>query len=150
MGKREYNFSLHERWETVFGFTLRKRMLAGIAAILMVASLVFSPSASAHNINLATAKEKAREYSLRVLNDSSKGYVQVIRNCARAFSGHNHYVRCTIKYEDQRSKQIDGVFACTETIEVYFQSHRDGQNFQYYMKHTSRQCGNERLAGPNP
>jgi hypothetical protein len=129
---------------------MSRRMLAGIAALLMGASLVFSPSASAHNVGLEHAKEKAKEYSLRVLNDSGKDYVQVIRRCSRAFSGHNHYVRCTIQYEDPASKNVDGVFACTETIEVYFQSHRDGQSYQYYMKHTSRPCGSEGLRGPNP
>jgi uncharacterized protein (DUF2147 family) len=129
---------------------LIRRVVVAMAILLMGASLVFTLSASAHNVGLAKAKEMAREYSLRVLNDQSKGYVQVIRRCSNAFSGHNHYVRCTIQYEDKQSKEIDGVFACTENIEVYFQSHRDGQNFQYYMKHTSRSCGSERLSGPNP
>ncbi len=135
--------------EMGLGF-MRSGTVLGITALLMCASLVFTLSVSAHNINLATAKEKAREYSLRVVNDPANGYVQVIRTCVNAFPGHNHYVRCTIRYEDKRTKEIDGVFACTESIEVYFQSHRDGQNYQYYMKHTSRQCGNERLTGPNP
>ena len=126
-----------------------RRILIGVAALLIGASLVISPSASAHNINLEKAKEKARAYAKSVL-DSGKGYVQSITRCNNAFSGHNHYVRCTIQYEDRASKEVDGVFACTETIEVYFQSHRDGQNFEYYMKHTSRRCGNERLTGPNP
>lgn len=126
-----------------------RRILIGIAALLMGLSLVISPSASAHNVGLAKAKEKARAYARSVL-DSGKGYVQAITRCVNAFPGHNHYVRCTIQYEDRASKEVDGVFACTENIEVYFQSHRDGQNFQYYMKHTSRQCGNERLSGPNP
>lgn len=129
---------------------MMRRTLAGIAVILMCASLVFTLSASAHNVNLATAKEKARAYARSVLDTSGKGYVQAITRCNRAFSGHNHYIRCTIQYEDRESKQVDGVFACTENIEVYHQSHRDSINYEYYMKHTSRQCGNERLRGPNP
>ena len=150
MRAQENRFARSKKLGMTMGFGPSRRVLAGLAAILIGASLIFSPRVSSHNIGLAKAKEMAREYSLRVLNDPAKDYVQVIRRCANAFSGHNHYVRCTIKYEDKRSKEIDGVFACTETIEVYFQSHRDGQNFQYYMKHTSRPCGSETLRGPNP
>jgi hypothetical protein len=45
---------------------LRRRMLVGLAALLLGASLVFSGNVSAHNISLERAWEMAREYARAV------------------------------------------------------------------------------------
>jgi len=128
---------------------MRRLLPIGVAAA-MGTSLFFTGTASAHNINLETAKAKVRPYVSQVLNDPSRGYVQAITRCSRAFSGHNHYIRCTVQYENAESKNVDGVFACTEKVEAYHQSHRDGINYQIYRKHTSPPCGSITLRGPNP
>ncbi len=150
MSKQETDFSRRKMLGQTVCFMLRRSVLAGIIAVLIGASLVFTGSASAHNINLARAKEMALAWANEVVANSPRNYVQGISTCVRAFPGHNHYVRCKIQYEDKVSKNADGVFACTETIEVYFQSHRDGENYNPYMKHTSRSCGTRLLRGPNP
>lgn len=50
----------------VFERMFKRRVLAGIAAILMDASLVFSRGASAHNISLERAREMTRDYARTV------------------------------------------------------------------------------------
>ncbi len=45
------------------GFMLRKRVLAGIAAGLTAASLVFTLSASAHDIDVEKSREMSRDYA---------------------------------------------------------------------------------------
>ena len=129
---------------------LIRRVMVGIAGLVMGISFIFTVSTSAHDINVANAKNMVREYARSVLNEGGRGYVQAITRCVRGYPGHNHIATCTVQYEDQASKDIDGVFACTETIIVYMQSHRDGQRFDKYMRHGSAPCGNRTLSGPNP
>lgn len=150
MSKQETDFSRRQILGQTVCFMLRRSVLAGIIAVLMGASLVFTGSASAHNIDLKRAKEMALARAQALVDNSPRNYVQGITSCGRAFPGHNHIVQCRIQYEDKVSKNVDGVFACTEYIQVYFQSHRDGQNYNPYMRHTSRSCGTDTLSGPNP
>lgn len=125
-----------------------RRLLAKVALVLMGASLIFSPSAFAHNINLVTAKAKVSRYAQRVVNARTNRYILVTTDCDKAFNGHNHYARCTVKYKDKETKDRDGEYACAENTEVFFQSHNllRGENNTYYMRHTSRECGDMRLS----
>ncbi len=133
------------RWEMRLGFMLRRRVLAGFAAILMGASLVFSPSASAHNIDLAKAREVAREYARQVRDESGGKYIHYSTNCVRAFPNHNHYVRCLVDYQNAKDT-AKGVYTCRESIEVYMYAHSDyGEMFALYAKHTSFPCGSRKL-----
>ena len=150
MSKQQNRHSRRERLEMTMGFILRRRVLAGIAAFLMCASLVFTLRASAHNISLANAQEMARQYAKSVREESGGKYISSMTDCYTLFPGHNHYVRCEIDYKDEATKN-NGRGVCYETIDVYVQSHRGGQSFKKWMKHTSYQhCGKRRLSGPNP
>jgi len=123
---------------------LRVRVLAGITAVLMVASLPLTQIASVHDISLAMAKTRVVKYAEKIVK--SKNYDEAITECKRAFPGHNHYVRCEVKYKDRRNKNKENVFSCTEKIEVYFQPHNQGEEHIYYMRHTTRECGDTRLS----
>lgn len=50
------------------GFTPRRRVLAGIAALLMCASLIFMPSGSAQEIDLKEAERLARIAALKAVD----------------------------------------------------------------------------------
>lgn len=65
MRKQEHNCSRHKRGEMSPGLTLIKRVPAGIAALLMIASLVFMPSATAQDIDLKEAERLARIAALK-------------------------------------------------------------------------------------
>lgn len=150
MSKQDNNFSLRGRCGITVESMLRRRVLAGIAAILMCASLVFTLRASAHNISLANAREMARQYAKSVREESRGKYISSMSDCYTLFPGHNHYVRCEIDYKDEATKN-NGRGVCYETIDVYVQSHSSGQSFKKWMRHTSYQhCGKRRLSGPNP
>lgn len=128
---------------------MSRRVLAGIAVLLMGASLVFTLSASAHNINLAKAREAARDYARLVRSESGGKYLHYSTNCVRAFPNHNHIVRCLIDYQNAKDTAA-GVYTCRESMEIYMPPHdRSGQiNFELYARHTSNnQCGSRRLAG---
>ncbi len=145
MIKHENRHSRRERLGITMGFILSRRVLAGIAAILMCASLVFTLRASAHNISLANAQEMARQYAKSVREESNGKYIRTMTDCYELFPGHNHYVHCEIDYKDQATKNA-GQGVCYETIDIYIQPHRDGQSFKKSMKHHSYQhCGKRRL-----
>lgn len=125
-----------------------RRMLAGITAILFGVSPVFTLSASAHNVSITTAKAKVSRYAQRIVNARNNRYISAATECARAFNGHNHYARCTVRYKDKATEGRSTAFACVEQIEVFFQSHNlvRGENNTYYMRHTSRACGDTVLS----
>jgi hypothetical protein len=151
MSKHENRHSRRARLGMIIGFILRRRVLAVIAAILMCASLVFTLRASAHNISLANAQNMVLQYAETVVDESKGKYIQAETDCYNLFPGHNHYVRCEIYYKDQATKNTTGQGVCYETVDVYVQSHRDGQSFKKWMRHTSYQhCGKRALSGPNP
>lgn len=133
------------------GFMLSGKALAGIAILFLCASLVFTLSVSAHNIDVEQAKAKVRAYAREVLNDGS-GYRYSTTSCRALFQGHNHQVRCRVSYQNEGDRNI-GEWTCREDITVYFQSHSgDRRNWEYYMSHVSPQskCGKRTLTGPLP
>jgi hypothetical protein len=121
---------------------VRKRVLAGIAVLLMGASLVFTGSASAHNIDQKKAREAAREYAREVRDKSGGRYLHYSTFCYKMFANHNHYVRCEIEYQNAQDK-AKGVYTCKESINVYMRAHGNvGENYTLYGKHASANaCG---------
>jgi hypothetical protein len=107
---------------------LGRRVLAGIAAILIGASFIFTSSASAHNINLNKAWEMAREYARGVRAESNGKYLHYTTDCWELFEGHNHYVRCGISYNNRVGDRAPTIL-CRETIDVYHQAHGDVVRF---------------------
>ena len=59
----------------VFERMLRRRMLAGVTALLMGATLVFPWSAAAHNISLERSWEMAHDYARSVRDESGGKYL---------------------------------------------------------------------------
>jgi hypothetical protein len=149
MNRTESSFPRRERLEMRLGFMLRRRVLAGIVAMLMGASLVFSGSASAHNIDLAKARDLARNYARSIRDESGGKYLHYTTNCVRNFPGHNHSVRCVIEYQNAKDTAA-GVYTCKETIELFMPAHTSngGMAYDIYGRHTSRnRCGSHDLGG---
>lgn len=146
MNQIENDISRRRKLGTSAASMLRRSMLGGIAAILMGVGLAYPSGVSAHNIGVQSAKLKVREYVRSVINAPGSRYVRATTTCNKAFNGHNHYVRCMVQYKDRESENKGRVYACTEHIEVYFQSHNllRGESNIYYMKHTSPECGHTR------
>lgn len=125
------------------GFMLRRRIVVGLVATLMGASLLFSGSASAHNIDLAKARETARDFARAVRAASQGNYLHYSTNCVIAFPGHNHIVRCNIEYQNAKDTAA-GVYTCKEAIELYLPPHGRGDTHNYTVgiRHTSgNKCG---------
>lgn len=143
MNTRENSFARRKKLGLTMGFVQRRRALAGIAAILIGASFVFSGSASAHNIDVKKAREVAREYA-RTIRDQSKGnYIHFSTNCVAAFPGHNHIVRCLIDYKNAKDSAA-GVYTCREGIELFLYPHGSSNTYNYEVniRHTSgTMCG---------
>ena len=150
MIKQANNFSPRRILVMATGIMLRRSALAGITTILMIASFIFSGNVSAHNIDLAKAREAAREYARMVREQVHGGlygtFVHYSTNCVRAFPGHNHIVRCQIDYQNDADAKR-GVYTCRELIEIKMRPH-DGDvvNYELYGFHASNNsCGPERL-----
>ena len=127
---------------------LRRRVLAGIAALLMGASLIFTSSAFAHNIDLAKAQEIARDYARLVRSESGGKYTHYATDCYNLYQGHNHFVRCQIEYDNEETKNsTTDTRACRETIDIYLRPHNQGETFDYYIRHQGEACGRRRLRG---
>ncbi len=151
MSKQENKFSRRQRLGMIMDSMLRKRVLAGVAIILMGSSLIFTLSASAHNIDVAKAREVAREYARQVRDESGGKFTHYSTRCGAIFPDHNHYARCTIEYQNAKDTAA-GVYTCKETIEVYMKPNggpgRRGLDiYTLYAKHTSFRCGNRQLNG---
>jgi len=125
---------------------LRRRALAGIAVILIGASLIFSGIVSAHNIDLKKARELARDYARKVRDESGGKYAHYSTNCVAAFPNHNHIARCLIEYRNEADTK-KGVYTCQELIEINLPPHRDGRmGYDLWANHVSfSQCGSIRL-----
>jgi hypothetical protein len=123
MSKQESNFSRPEMLGRTAGLALRRRVLAGIATMLMSASLILTSSVFAHNINLQAARDKAREYARSIRDSPGRNYVHYETSCVTAFPGHNHYVRCNLYFQNAEDKKL-GNWTCTEKIEVYLNAHK--------------------------
>jgi hypothetical protein len=102
------------------------------------------PSVKAHNIDVVAAREKAREYARQKVADPNRAYEHYSTDCLAAFPGHNHYVRCSIFYQDENRRQL-----CKERIEVYLAAHHNAggldlgrvTDLRMYVKHTSaKEC----------
>lgn len=143
MRKQENDFSRCELSGPATGLMLKKRVLFGIAAMLMGASLVLTWSTSAHNIDLVKAREVARDYARKVRDESGGKYLHYSTSCRKAFPGHNHVVYCTIDYQNATDTE-KGVYTCRESIQLFMFAHgSDGQlNFIIYGSHRSNNiCG---------
>ncbi len=152
MSTQDNGFSRRERLKMTVGFKLRRRILAGLAAVAMGASLVFSGSASAHDIDVGQARPKAEAYAQSVVQEGNRGYVRPTTTCKKMFRGHSHQVECHIGYQNAKDK-AEGEWTCQEFIIIYMQSHRgDRRNWEYYMAHPQPtfKCGRRTLTGPNP
>ena len=66
-----------------------------------------------------------------------------------AFSGHNHYVRCTVSYDTAATENTKR-YACIETLDVYLLAHSGDRTRTMFIAHTSRACGPWVLRGPRP
>lgn len=150
MSKQETDFSSRKMLGQTVCFMLRRSVLAGIIAVLMGASLVFTGSASAHNIDLAKAKVLARDYARTVREESGGKYIYSAWSCVNAFPDHNHFVRCTIQHQNAADRAA-GVYTCKESIELYMKPHdwylkSEGLSYFIFAKHTSANpCGRIRL-----
>jgi hypothetical protein len=124
---------------------LRRRVLALVAAIVMGASLVFTLSASAHNIDVAKARELAREYARQMRDGSGGKYTNYTTRCGAMFPNHNHLVSCTIQYYNAKDKAA-GVYTCKEKIQLHMGSHsRSNEDYRILGNHISSQCGSRTL-----
>ena len=126
-----------------------RKILVGVVVLLIGASLISSRRVAAHNIDVEKAWESAREYARSVRKESNGKYLHYSTKCAKAFPGHNHYLRCTIEYQNAKDAKA-GVYTCKETIEVYFRAHsRAGdQNYVAFIRNTSTNfCGSRRPNG---
>ena len=143
MSKQDNGFSRRQMSELTTGLRLKRSMLFGIAVLVMGASLFFTPSTSAHNIDVEKARELVRDYARRVRDESGGQYIHYSTSCTRSNPGHNHYVGCVVKYQNE-ADAAKGVYTCKEALVLFMSPHnRDGSyDFEIFMKHESRNyCG---------
>ena len=142
MSTQQNNSPRREKLGVIKGFMLRRKVLAGIAALSMGASLIFTLSASAHNIDVKKAREAAREYAREVRDKSGGKYLHYSTFCYKMFANHNHYARCEIEYQNAKDK-AKGVYTCKEIVNFYMRAHgKVGENYTLYGKHSSANaCG---------
>src|ERR1700752_2469917 len=144
MIKQANNFSPRQLLGITAGLMLRRRALAGIAVILIGASLIFSGIVSAHNIDMAKAREVTRNYARKVRDDSGGKYAHYSTSCVAAFPGHNHIARGVIDYKNEEDTKKGGS-TCRELIEVKLWAHDAGINYTPRGVHVSPPCGNVKL-----
>lgn len=114
-----------------------------ILALILTLGLFWSgvPRVFAHTIDVAKARDKAREYAKKKVDDPNRTYQHFTTDCLAAFSGHNHVVRCSIFYLDDSRNQL-----CKERIEVFLEPHK--KTFitnigspEMFIRHTSaKEC----------
>jgi len=125
---------------------MRLKLIAAAAAASL-AGLGFTGTAHADNVSLSAAGAKCSTYAASV--KKQMGYVYWERSASNAFSGHNHYVRCTIKY-DTAATRYSKRWACQETIDVYLLPHDSDRNRTIFMHHLTNSCSYKVLRGPRP
>lgn len=123
---------------------LMRRVIVAMAVLSMGASLVFSVNVSAHNIDVKKATEVAKEYAREVIKESQGKYRHFKWRCGRMYPGHNHYVGCTLEYQNDKDKAA-GVYTCKETININMIPNRGKDIYDLYASHTSFRCGNRIL-----
>lgn len=120
-----------------------RRIKVKTLVILVLLSSMFwagVPNVDAHNIDVVKAREKAREYARKKVDDPNRAYQHFSTDCMAAFPDHNHYVRCSILYLDDNRRLL-----CKEKIEVYLGEHHKAKGLDFgivqpaelYLKHTS-------------
>jgi hypothetical protein len=142
---KQRDYSTEDKMPNVTaGCRPRSRVLTVMAVTVMGASLILTSSVFAHNISLKAAREKAREYARSVRDAPGRNYEHYETDCTIAFPGHNHYVRCTLFFQNAEDRK-SGKWTCKERIEVYFRAHQDVGLFDeglwdktMYLKHTSQ------------
>src|SRR4029078_9281910 len=123
---------------------MRKSPLIVIVAMLIGVNFVFTCSTSAHNIDLAKAREGIRNYARNVRDQSGGKYAHYSTSCVAAFPGHNHIARCVVDYKNEADTK-KGVYTCRELIEVKLAIHDSGINYTPYGAHVSAPCGKEKF-----
>ena len=121
-----------------------RTLLSGVVILLIGASFVFSVSVSAHNIDIAKAREVIRNYARKVRDDSGGKYARYSTSCVAAFPGHNHIASCVIDYKNEADTK-KGVYTCRELIEIKLWPHSAGINYTPRGVHVSPPCGNVKL-----
>jgi hypothetical protein len=118
-------------------------------AVAVMGSLLVTGTASAHNISIRAASQKADARAQQVLNATSA--VEADRSCKAAFQGHNHYARCTLRYDTAATKQTKRYW-CTETLDVYHLPENSTEHLTntIFMRHLTRSCWGPRLTAPRP
>jgi hypothetical protein len=148
MSKQANDFSRRKIAGMITGFMQGRRLLAGVATVLMATSLIFTGGASAHNISLAKGEEVARDYAQSVRRESNGKYRSYTTDCYTLFQGHNHYVRCVIKYTDKERAGLYTPGLCQETIDVFYLAHSKASGrTSWSLKHHSGQCGSRKYPG---
>ena len=117
--------------------------------VFVIAGLASTGTASAHDISTTAAHNKCRNYAQGVVDDPRRSYIKAKVRSRRAFSGHNHYVRCSVRYETAESVSTKD-YACSETLDVYLLPEGSDRTRMIFMRHTSAPCGRKRLTGPRP
>ena len=123
---------------------MRKNPLIVIVAMLIGVNFVFTCSTSAHNIDLAKAREVIRNYARKVRDESGGKYAHYSTSCVAAFPGHNHIARCLVDYKNEADTKA-GVYTCRELIEVKLAVHDAGIKYTPFGAHVSPPCGKEKL-----
>jgi hypothetical protein len=121
------------------------RPLATRTTIVLVLSLCVIVGGisrvNAHNIDVVKARDKAREYAKKKVDDPNRAYQHFSTDCLAAFPGHNHIVRCSIFYFDDSRNQL-----CKERIEAFVAPHEktlttNTFSYEIFIRHTStKEC----------
>jgi hypothetical protein len=128
----------------------RRRALVAIGvAAALGASLLVSGPASAHNISIRAAAQKADARAQQVMNATIA--IEADRSCKAAFQGHNHYARCTLRYDSAATRQTKRYW-CSETLDVYLLPEDTTVHLTntIFTRHLTRSCWGPRLTGPRP
>lgn len=147
MSRQENYFEGREKLGMTNGFVNGRKVLAVLLAVMIGASFVFTAGVSAHNIDLAKARELVRDYARIVRSESNGRYLHYKTTCVRAYPNHNHYVRCVVEYQDAKDTAA-GVYTCRESVEVFHSAHSSSGEISYELagRHTSsNRCGGNRI-----
>jgi hypothetical protein len=128
------------------GISATIRRLA-VPALAVAGLAAFTGTASADNISVQFAGSKCKTYAQGVID--STNFTEANVKWVPAFPGHNHYVRCTVSY-DNAATASKKYYACVETLDVYLLPHNADRTRTMFMAHTSRPCGKKTLYGPHP
>ncbi len=139
---------------------------------VVLAGLLFTGTASAHDLTARSALNALTPYVQRVLADPTLPFIAALKSCRRGAGGHLQ--ACTVSYDSaetraaEAQRQTEWVcpvpprtpcgprrpkrlapYACVEHIQAYYKSHPliGGRSLDVHLKHTRGQCGKTRLLG---